>query len=81
MRLIGAQLRIIHVQRRKGEKFLSARAILRGKSLKLRGRAIQVDLRNKLAGNYNVHIVARYRTKSGKVHVVRSTRNLSVTIA
>ena len=81
VRLIGAQLRIIHVQRRNGEKFLSARAILRGKSLKVRGRAIQVDLRNKPAGNYNVHIAAKYRTKSGKVHIVRSTRNLSVTVA
>jgi hypothetical protein len=81
VRLLGAQLRIIHVQRHKGEKFLSARAILRGKSLKVRGRAIQVDLRNKPAGNYNVHIVAKYRTKTGKVHIVRSTRNLSVTVA
>jgi hypothetical protein len=81
VRLVGAQLRIIHVQRRKGEKFLSARATLRGKSLKVRGRAIQVDLRNKPAGNYNVHIVAKYRTKSGKVHIVRSARNLSVTPA
>jgi hypothetical protein len=81
VRLIGAQLRIIHVQRRKGEKFLSARAILRGKSLKVRGRAIQVDLRNKSAGIYNVHIVAKYRSKRGNVHIVRSTRNLSVTVA
>jgi hypothetical protein len=69
------------IQQRKGEKFLSARATLRGKSLKIRGRAIQVDLRSKPAGNYNVHIVAEYRTKSGKVHIVRSTRNLSVTVA
>jgi hypothetical protein len=81
VRLIGAQLRIIHVQRRKGEKFLSARAILRGKSLTVRGRAIQVDLRNKPAGNYNVRIAAKYRTKSGNVHIVRSARNLSVTPA
>jgi hypothetical protein len=39
------------------------------------------SLRNKPAGNYNVHIVARYRTKSGKVHIVWSTRNPSVTVA
>jgi hypothetical protein len=54
------------IQQRKGEKFLSARATLRSKSLNVRGRSIQVDLRNKPAGNYNVHIVAQYRTRAAR---------------
>jgi hypothetical protein len=32
-------------------------------------------------GNYNVFLVTKYRTKSGKLHVVRSHRSLSVTRA
>jgi hypothetical protein len=79
--LIGDDLRVIHVPRRHHERFLSARATLRGKRLPVHGRAIQVDLRNQPAGNYNVHIRARYRRANGTVHTVRTTRNLSVTQA
>ena len=56
---------------------LSVRATLRGKHLKVNGRAITLDLRNRTEGNYDVRIVQRYRAKSGRVatsitHRVRS---------
>jgi len=38
-------------------------------------------IQDALAGNYNVRIVARYRKADGTVRVVRTTRNLSVTVA
>ena len=59
-------------------KFVSVRASLRGKHLSVNGRKIKVDLRGKSAGNYNVSLVAKYKTKSGKLRVVRIMRNLSV---
>ena len=76
--LIGNTKRTIHVPRRKGEKLISARATLRGKRLPVQGRAITVDLRGKGVGNYNVYVSAKYKTKSGKVHVVRFSRALSI---
>ena len=72
---------VVHVPQRKGERFLSARATLRNKRLPVRGRSITVDLRGKVVGNYNVFIVAKYRTKSGRVHVHSTHRSLSVTRA
>jgi hypothetical protein len=80
-KLIGNTKRTIHVPLRKGERLLSARATLRNKRLPVHGRHITVDLRGKVVGNYNVFIVARYKTKSGKVHVHLSHRSLSVTRA
>ena len=77
---VGATKRILHVPSTKGLKLVSVRASLRGKSLPVHARSIKVDLRGKVVGNYNVSIVAKYKTKSGKVHTVRSTRSLSVTI-
>ena len=80
-RLIGNTRRVLHVPQRKGERFLSARATLRNTRLPVRGRLITVDLRGKVVGNYNVFIVAKYRTKSGRVHVHSTHRSVSVTRA
>ena len=80
-KLIGNTKRTIHAPLRKGERFISARATLRNKRLPVHGRHITVDLRGKVVGNYNVFIVASYKTKSGKIHVHRSHRSLSVTRA
>jgi hypothetical protein len=80
-RLIGDTRRVLHVAKRKGERFLSARATLRNRRLPVHGRTVVVDLRGKPVGNYNVYIRARYRTKAGKVRIVHSMRALSVTRA
>jgi len=78
---LGATRRVVTVPTRKGEQFVSATATLSRKRLKVHGRSITVDLRGKDAGSYPIRIAAKYRTKSGKVHVVRSTRILKVTTA
>jgi hypothetical protein len=67
----------LHAPRRPGQRFISARATLRGKRLKVRGRSITLDLRRRAEGNYDVRIVTRYRTHSGRTvtavtHRVRS---------
>jgi hypothetical protein len=80
-KLIGNTLRTLRVPSIKGMKLVSVRGSLRNKSLPVHGRTIKVDLRGKVVGNYNVFIVAKHRTKSGKIHTVRSTRSLSVTRA
>jgi len=77
---VGATKRTLHVRSAKSMKLVSVRASLRGKSLPVHAGSIKVDLRGKVVGNYNVSIVAKYKTKSGKVHTVRSTRGLSVTV-
>jgi hypothetical protein len=77
---IGATKRTLHVPSIKGMKLVGVRASLRGKHLPVHSQAIKVDLRGKVVGNYNVSIVAKYKTKSGKVQTVRSIRSLSVTI-
>ena len=77
-RLIGNTKRTIHAPLRKGERFISARATLRDKRLPVHGRHITVDLRGKVVGTYNVFIVAKYKTKSGTIHVHRNHRSLSV---
>jgi hypothetical protein len=74
----GDDLRRVHAQRRSDERLLSVRATLRGRPLKVRGRTITVDLRERREGNYNVRITSRFRTKRGHVRTVRSTRALSV---
>jgi hypothetical protein len=74
----GDDLRTIREQRRRGERLLRVRATLRGRPLKVRGRTITVDLRERREGNYNVRITSRFRTKRGHVRTVRSTRALSV---
>jgi hypothetical protein len=77
---MGATKRTLHVTSTKRMKLVGVRASLRGKSLPVQGHSIKVDLRGKVVGNYNVSIVAKYKTKGGKVHTVRSTRSLSVTV-
>lgn len=76
----GDGRRVLRAPSRKGERFLSARATLRGKALKVSGRRITATLPC-VEGNYNVRITSRYRLASGKVRTVRSTRNLSVAVA
>jgi hypothetical protein len=77
---IGATKRTLHVPSVKGMKLVGVRASLRGKHLPVHGQSIKVDLRDKVVGNYNVTIVAKYKTKSGKTHTVRSIRGLSITL-
>jgi len=72
-------MRTLHARSIKGKKFVSVRASMRGKRLQTRGRAINVDLRGRSAGRYNVSLVAKYKTKNGKTHTVRSIRTLSIT--
>ena len=78
----GNTLRRIHAPSRKGEKFLRVAAELSTPSglraLKVNGRTITVDLRNRPSANYNVRLISRYRTKSGKTRRVVTRRNLSV---
>jgi hypothetical protein len=76
--ITGATLRTLHVRKIAGMKFISARASLRGKSVKsIHGRTIKVDLRGKAAGKYRVVIAAKYKA-DGKVYKVRSVRGLSI---
>ncbi len=74
----GDELRVIHAARRGSERLLGVRATLRGKRLRVRGRSITVDLRERTEGNYNVRITSRFRTRAGHVRTVRTTRPLSV---
>lgn len=78
----GATLRRIHAPARKGERFLRVNAALQTatglRALRVRGRTVTVDLRNRPEANYNVRLIARYRTKSGHVRRVVTRRNLSV---
>ena len=78
-KLSGATMRTLRAPSIKGKKFVSARASLRGKRLQTHGRKIKVDLRRKTVGNYNVVIVAKYKTKLGKLQTHRSVRTLSIT--
>ena len=74
----GNNVRVLHAPSRKGERFLSARASLNGKALKVSGRKVTADLRNRAEGNYNVRISSRYRTAGGKVRTTQTVRSLSV---
>lgn len=73
----GASMRTVHASNIKGMKFVSVRAMLRGKSLPTSGRAVKVDLRGKSVGNYIVRMVAKYK-KGGKIYKVRSIRSLNI---
>jgi hypothetical protein len=86
-KLVGDTLRVLHTPRHlKGHRFVSARAWLLTPSglrgLTVKGNAIQVDLRGKPVGNYNVRIKTTYvHTATGKRHVHQTFRNLSITLA
>jgi hypothetical protein len=71
-------VRKLHAPKRRGQRFLTTRATLRGKALKVSGRTITANLTGRPEGNYNVRLTSRYRTHSGKVVIVKTTRNLSV---
>jgi hypothetical protein len=74
----GDGVRKLHAPKRRGQRFLTTRATLRGKALKVSGRTITANLTGRPEGNYNVRLTSRYRTHSGKVVTVKTTRNLSV---
>lgn len=74
----GDSVRKLHAPKRRGQRFLTTRATLRGKALKVNGRTITANLTGRPEGNYNVRLTSRYRTHSGKVVTVKTTRNLSV---
>jgi hypothetical protein len=74
----GDGVRKLHAPKRGGQRFLTTRATLRGKALKVSGRTITANLTGRPEGNYNVRLTSRYRTHSGKVVTVKTTRNLSV---
>jgi hypothetical protein len=74
----GDSVRRLHAPKRRGQRFLTTRATLRGKALKVSGRTITANLTGRPEGNYNVRLTSRYRTHSGKVVTIKTTRNLSV---
>jgi hypothetical protein len=74
----GDGVRRLHAPKRRGQRFLTTRATLRGKALKVSGRTITANLTGRPEGNYNVRLTSRYRTHSGKVVTIKTTRNLSV---
>ena len=78
----GATVRRIRAPRRSGERFLRVDAALQTptglRALRSQGRTVTVDLRNRPEANYNVRLISRYRTKSGKTRRVVTRRNLSV---
>jgi hypothetical protein len=77
----GDSVRKLHAPNRRGQRFLTTRATLRGKALRVRGREITANLTGRPEGNYNVRLTSRYRTHSGRVVTVKTTRNLSVVCA
>jgi hypothetical protein len=74
----GDSVRKLHAPKRRGQRFLTTSATLRGKALKVSGRTITANLTGRPEGNYNVRLTSRYRTLSGKVVTIKTTRNLSV---
>jgi hypothetical protein len=74
----GDSVRKLHAPKRRGQRFLTTSATLRGKALKVSGRTITANLTGRPEGNYNVRLTSRYRTLSGKVVTIKTTCNLSV---
>jgi hypothetical protein len=79
----GNKLRQLHAPKaRRGQRFLRVAAALRTtngfRPLKVKGRTITVDLRNRPEANYNVRLISRYRTRGGKVRRIVTRRHLSV---
>jgi hypothetical protein len=77
----GNTLRKLHAPKRNGQRFLSTHATLRGKRLKVNGRTITANLTGQPEANYNVRLTSLYRTRSGRLVTVKTTRNLSVVCA
>lgn len=74
----GDDLITLHATKRTRQ--VSLRATLRGRRLKVKGRAITVDLRSRTEGNYDVKIVQRFRSK-GRVRTSTTHRVRSVACA
>ena len=81
----GNTVRTLHAPRRKGKKFLGVKAALLTpagfRSQKSSGRTVKLDLRGKAEGNYNVRLISRYRTRSGRVQRITTWRHFSVACA
>lgn len=77
----GDSVRKLHAPKRPGQRFLTTRATLRGKTLPVKGRTVTANLTGQPEANYNVRLTSRYRTHRGKVVTVKITRNLSVVCA
>jgi len=77
----GDTVRKLHAPMRRGQRFLTTRATLRGKGLKISGRTITANLSGRPEGNYNVRLTSRYRRHAGKVVTIKTARNLSVVCA
>jgi hypothetical protein len=75
--IVGASMRTLHIRKISGMKFVSAKATLGGKKLRVHGRTVKVNLRGKTVGEYIVRITAKYKA-GGKTYKVRSVRSLSV---
>ena len=79
-KIVGASMRKLAVPTMKNGKLVSVKATMRGKKLTVSGRKIKANLTGRSVGNYNVSIVAKFK-KHGKIHTVRQTRSLSITLA
>lgn len=81
----GNTVRTLHAPRREGKKFLGVKAALLTpagfRSQKTSGRTVKLDLRGKAEGNYNVRLISRYRTRSGRVQRITTWRHFSVACA
>ena len=67
----GDAVRRLHAPKRLGQRFLTTRATLRGKALKVSGRTITANLSGRAEGNYNVRLTSRYRKRTA----ARSSRS------
>jgi hypothetical protein len=78
----GATVRGLRAPLRSRERFLRVNAALQTpngfRPLPVRGRTVTLNLTGRGEGNYNVRLISRYRTRSGKVRRVVTRRNLSV---
>jgi hypothetical protein len=81
----GDTIRTLHAPRRAHARFLRVKATLLRRAgfrkLKVFRRTVKLDLRNEPEGNYNVRLISRYRTRSGKVLRVVTWRHFSVACA
>ena len=81
----GDTIRTLHAPRRARARFLRVNAaLLTGagfRKLKAVRRTVNLDLRNKAEGNYNVRLISHYRTRSGKLLRNVTWRHFSVACA
>jgi hypothetical protein len=77
----GDDLLTLRAARRSGQRFLSQAPRRAASACRPRAARIRLDLRGRDEGNYDVRIVARYRTKSGRVVRIVTHRVRSVACA